>query len=630
MPILYRRALCIGLFVVAAGGPSVVFGQAQETPAKETTAKEKPAKEKPVLEKQEPSAEHLNAYCAWRGAKADAEKSLLWAPDVVAWSWGDGLYDSSVLMDNSALRGRVLAGLRYDFSDLYRGFLRGDEAETACERYQAKSRFEAALNGGAEIGQREALEAQQKVLADAIPQAKEVIEGLKRAVDGKRASDRELRALQIRLDALEGMAQDTRDELVQLGDSSENAPQLYELLDAFVKADTKYQRAQAKTKRSHAWELSVAAGYSHRFGEGESAPLFAGGSFSFNIGQLWEASASERAIEAHERWQETRLDGPGGRLRELVRAHQFSARADREKLQANAMLLADLEARLERLAPLKGQEAVSYRNLVWFDYAQLLAESATVAERLKHTKTFLSNMEAQEAKRDEDGPAEDMPTYVTRTFALAYQPTPMSEVKEPATPQEVLKKLKQYDPRTFDMVIGEVEPKGEKSLDFGIQVPKSRGYLPGSDGRLASVRFKYDGPSEETADFASGRSRAQLGLKLRAQDSCNTLYVMWRIDPDQRIMVSSKSNPGEHLNRQCGNAGYSNLRATSVTHPPLVKPGETHTLGAYLKDEVLQVFVDDKLVWKGDVGTLSYEGSTGFRTDNGLFSDVAIFSKARE
>lgn len=608
MPILCRRAFCIGLFVVAAGGSSVAFGQ---TP-------------------QGTSAQQIEAYCAWRGAKADADKSLLWAPDVVAWSFGSGLYDSSALEDNSALRGRILAGLRYDFSDLYQGFLRADEAEAGCARYGAKSRFEAAINRSATVGQREALEAQQAVLAEAIPKAKEVIEGLKKAVDAKRVSDRELRAMQIRLDTLESMFQQTRDALTQLGESSESAPKLYELLDAYKQAEADYLRAQAKTKRSQAWELSLAAGYSHRFGEGDSAPVFAGGIFSLNVGQLWAASASERAIEAHQAWQQTRHAGPDGKLRELVRAHQFSARADREKLEANALLLADLEARLERLAPLKGQEAVSFRNLVWFDYAQLLAESATIAARLKQTGAFLSRMQAREARPDEDGPREDAPTYVTRTFALTYLPTPIAEIKKPATPQDALNKLKAYDPRSLDLVVGSVEPEEGKSAEFAVKSPKLRAYIPGSDGRQVRVRFKYDGPSEETASFASGRARAQIGLKLRAQDSCNVLYIMWRIDPDQRIMVSGKTNPGQRLNRECGNAGYANLRATSVTHPPLVKPGETHTLGAYLEDEVLQVFVDDKLVWKGDVGTLSFDGPSGLRTDNGLFSDVVVYSKPRE
>lgn len=608
MPILCRRALCIGIFIVAAGGPSAAFAQSPD----------------------DTSAEHLDAYCTWRGAQADAEQSLLWAPDVVAWSWGDGLYDSGELVDNGALRGRILAGIRYDFSDLYRGFLLGDEAEAACARYRAMSRFEAALERSGHIGQRAALEAQQKVLAEAIPQAKEVIEGLKAAVAGKRASDRELRAMQIRLDTLERMAQNTRDTLVQLGDAPAKSPDIHALLDAFLTADSAYQRAQAKTQRAESWELSLAAGYSHRFGDTTSAPVFAGGTFSFNIGQLWAGAATERAIDAHEVWQEKRPGGPSGKLRELVRAHQFSARADREKLQANALMLADLEERLERLAPLKGQEAVSYRNLVWFDYAQLLAETAPVAERLKEMEAFLRTMEAREAARDEDNPQEDATTYVTRRFALAYKPTPLSEIKRPATPQEELKKLASYNPRSLDLILGNVEHEVSGSNDFAIKVPKLRVELPGSDGRLGLVRFTYDGPSEETVDFASGRSRAQIGLKLRAQDSCNVLYVMWRIDPDQRIMVSSKSNPGQHLNRECGNAGYANLRPTSVTHPPLVKPGATHTLGAYLKDDVLQVFVDDKLVWKGDVGTLSYDGVTGLRSDNGVFSDVTIFSKPRE
>lgn len=608
MPILCRRALFVVCSIVLLGAPTESFAQTSD----------------------ESSAKHLQAYCDWRGAQANAEQTMLWAPDVVAWSWGGGLYDSSAMDDSSALRGRILAGLRYDFSDLYRGFLRGDEATAACQRYRAKSRFERAVGRSAQIGQRAALEAKYKVLSDAVPQAKEVVKGLKRAVKGKRASDRELRAMQIRLETLERMAQESRDELAGLGDAGEKTPNLYDLLDAYMRADRAYQQARAQTERSKSWELSLAAGYQHRFGVQESAPVFAGAALSFNIGRLWEASATERAIEAHQTWQKQRPGGPAGKLRQVVRTHKLSARADQEQLQTKAQLLADLEARLERLAPLKGQDAVSYRNLVWFDYAQLIAETTALSMRLERTRAFLKRVESMEGAREEDAQQDEESTYVTRTFALRYQPTPLSEVKKPATPLEQLKKLKQYDPKSFDMIIGQVEPQKGKSLDFGIQVPKSRIYFPGSDGRLGRIKFTYDGHSEETADFASGRSRAQIGLKLRAQDSCNVLYVMWRIDPEQRIMVSSKSNPDDHLNRQCGNAGYANLRPTEVTHPPLVKPGEPHTLGAHLEDGILQVFVDEKLVWKGDVGTLGYEGVTGLRSDNGFFSDVAIFTRPRK
>ena len=48
--------------------------------------------------------------------------------------------------------------------------------------------------------------------------------------------------------------------------------------------------------------------------------------------------------------------------------------------------------------------------------------------------------------------------------------------------------------------------------------------------QIAEVHFKYLGPSQDSRPLASGDLRRQIGLKLRAQDSCNLIYAMWRIE----------------------------------------------------------------------------------------------------
>jgi hypothetical protein len=51
---------------------------------------------------------------------------------------------------------------------------------------------------------------------------------------------------------------------------------------------------------------------------------------------------------------------------------------------------------------------------------------------------------------------------------------------------------------------------------------------------------------------------------------------------------------------------------------PVVRPGDTHTLRAEMKAADLAVFVDDALVWKGNVGpeVLALNGPVGVRSDN--------------
>jgi hypothetical protein len=47
---------------------------------------------------------------------------------------------------------------------------------------------------------------------------------------------------------------------------------------------------------------------------------------------------------------------------------------------------------------------------------------------------------------------------------------------------------------------------------------------------------------------------------LRAEDACNLVYLMWRIEPESRLVVSVKRNPGQHASAECGNRGYQNVK----------------------------------------------------------------------
>jgi hypothetical protein len=62
----------------------------------------------------------------------------------------------------------------------------------------------------------------------------------------------------------------------------------------------------------------------------------------------------------------------------------------------------------------------------------------------------------------------------------------------------------------------------------------------------ATLKFTFLGPTKEVSHLGNGQVRSQFGIKLRAQDTCNIVYVMWHFSPDQKIAVSAKPNPGKH------------------------------------------------------------------------------------
>ena len=151
--------------------------------------------------------------------------------------------------------------------------------------------------------------------------------------------------------------------------------------------------------------------------------------------------------------------------------------------------------------------------------------------------------------------------------------------------------------------------------------PKLRAVVGGTTAATATLHFRYLGPTTVTAPLASGAVRTQIGLKLRAQDGCNLIYVMWRLTPEARLVVSVKQNAGRRTHAECGTQGYRTVKSTRAAEPPAVALGEDHALTASLEGTELRVLADERVVWQGDLGPeiLVFDGPAGLRTDNGRF-----------
>ena len=134
-----------------------------------------------------------------------------------------------------------------------------------------------------------------------------------------------------------------------------------------------------------------------------------------------------------------------------------------------------------------------------------------------------------------------------------------------------------------------------------------------------AVRFAYLGPTAEVSRLGNGEIRSQFGIKLRAQDTCNIVYVIWHFAPKQGVAVSVKRNPGQRTHEDCLDHGYiNNIRPRVALVPPPVRPGEPHTLSASMNGSDLTVIADNRVVWAGDLGpvALEFDGPVGLRSDN--------------
>jgi hypothetical protein len=157
---------------------------------------------------------------------------------------------------------------------------------------------------------------------------------------------------------------------------------------------------------------------------------------------------------------------------------------------------------------------------------------------------------------------------------------------------------------------------------FAISSPTLRAELGREPRSMAELSFVYRGPTQTDNPLASGELRRQIGLKLRAQDSCNVLYVMWHIEPSPGIVVSLKSNPGQSRHVECGDRGYAVLQPAASSPAPAVGHGETHVLGAVIRGHELRVTVDGSPSWVGELpeAAFTFDGPVGLRSDNGEFN----------
>jgi hypothetical protein len=175
----------------------------------------------------------------------------------------------------------------------------------------------------------------------------------------------------------------------------------------------------------------------------------------------------------------------------------------------------------------------------------------------------------------------------------------------------------QTQPGDFDVPDGRIENAAGGRLM--VSSKEMRATLKRPTGQNVTVKFNYLGPTKEVSRLGNGQVRSQFGIKLRGQDTCNVVYIMWHFAPDQRIAVSVKRNPGQRTHEECLDNGYINNIKPRISAPaPPVRPDEPHTLTASMSGSNLTVTADGTVVWQGDLGpvALEFDGPVGLRSDN--------------
>ena len=161
--------------------------------------------------------------------------------------------------------------------------------------------------------------------------------------------------------------------------------------------------------------------------------------------------------------------------------------------------------------------------------------------------------------------------------------------------------------------------------------PSLRATIPNSLGHHAALSFRYLGRTTTERALGSGQQRAQLGLRLLARNTCNGVYVMWRLGTSSSMVASVKSNPGASVHAECKNHGYRNLKP--LWSAPVEEPSlhSVHELSARIDSDLLEVRLDGRPVLRARLTGLDAPafGSSGLRSDNVQFELLELEADVR-
>lgn len=178
---------------------------------------------------------------------------------------------------------------------------------------------------------------------------------------------------------------------------------------------------------------------------------------------------------------------------------------------------------------------------------------------------------------------------------------------------------------TMPVRVDELHVTKGAAPDGKVNSPTFRAVMPGTSGDAVSLAFVYRGWSHAMRLLASGQERRQIGLKLRAANSCNLVYVMWRMDP-MEVEVSVKANLGKHLHSECGVNGYTKIHPSYHADVSALVVGSSHAMSAEIVGDELLAWIDGRLVWRGQLPGVvhSIAGPSGIRSDNVAYDIIAI------
>lgn len=545
-------------------------------------------------------------YCESVQGVADADAALLLAPQLFG---STGLVNGgSVLTGDSAVSTsttlRLTAGVRYDLIRLYRGLMLQARAQAECKRYRADATVRHWSNAITEIGEEEGYRAREEFVERALPQAETLLARQLDAFAQQLATQEDVYSTQVRFNALRSLkssSEQKRSTLrpVPVLDGQEiDFPEVWGMVDEAERAAAAVEEYSARMREAQAWTVDFRGGYDQTFANQlKQVPAFGIFQVTYNLGGLFQGQANDRALDGAAADRAEGFVSLKARVNEVQQVLLQLEAALTSRLEESTWLEKDAHRRWLELQHAEGQRAQNYADYLWFEVVRHRAERIYLEKRV----TGIAKVLGRSHFRPESGLGREVPE---RVPALA----PSSAKSGRLTPIPF---------EDFIQTKGELQTAAAGR--FFVDVPKMRAVTAHGKSEEVRLRFQYLGPTEEQSQLQSGKSRQQLGLKLRAENGCNLVYAMWRIAPESSIQVQLKRNPGMTTHLECGNGGYETIVPTQRAAAPTLHAGDgEHRLRALWQGKRLAIFADGMSVWEGELpeSATSLHGPAGIRSDN--------------
>ncbi len=339
------------------------------------------------------SPEREPGYCEWVKGATDSERAILMYPELYSTlgpvsSGDEETGDESSIFNQMALR--LTVGLQYRFINLYRGIMMGHRADAECRRYLAQSDLQAAVSIGKDWGRKDALEAKLAIVQKAMPEAETQLDLLYKQLDENLATVDELYAVQLKVDALRQIINQTQLELERLA-TMPQAPKekLEDIVRRYNQMDDLIEKRESQIRRAKAWAVDIKGGYDQSFGNEKDYPLFAQVKLSFNFGGIAQPSADSRAASGRRRWRSHSVETLETRVIQMQSQLKALAKAEHKRLDEINMLADELSERLKTLKDIDTEKSKRFRNLLWMDYVSMNAERVYLKTHLAELQDYV-------------------------------------------------------------------------------------------------------------------------------------------------------------------------------------------------------------------------------------------------